>query len=53
MTGRYVFRVTGTPLDTRTMSDGTYVLVVTAADTAGNRDIGRLSFHVANGLSAS
>jgi hypothetical protein len=53
MTGRYVFRVTGTPLDTRTMRDGTYILLVTAADTAGNRDIGRLTFRVANGLSAS
>ena len=53
MTGRYVFRLTGTPLDTCTMSDGTYVLVVTAVDTAGNRDVGRLTFRVANGLSRS
>ena len=46
--GRYVFRLTARPFDTSTLRDGVYALVVTATDTAGNRDSQRLRFTVHN-----
>lgn len=53
MTGQYLFRLTVRPFDTTTLANGSYVLVVIAEDTAGNRGIRRLRFEVANGLSRS
>jgi hypothetical protein len=53
MTGRYVFRLSTSPLDTDRLGRGTYVLVVEVADTAGNRDVVRLSFQVGSDLSGS
>jgi hypothetical protein len=35
--GRYLFNLTPTPLDTRTLPNGRYRITVTAADTCGNR----------------
>jgi Peptidase family M23 len=46
MTGRYFFKLTPTPLDTRQLRDGAYELVVTAEDVAGNKDIRRFRFTV-------
>jgi hypothetical protein len=46
--GRYLFRLSARPLDTRRLHDGVYVLVVTASDIAGNRDVQRLRFTVHN-----
>lgn len=46
--GRYLFRLSARPFDTRTLRDGVYALVVTAMDTAGNRDVQRLRFTVHN-----
>jgi peptidase M23-like protein len=48
MAGRYLFKLTGTAFDTRTLSAGAYVLVVSAQDTAGNRGLRRVRFDVAN-----
>ena len=53
MTGRYVFRLSTSPLDTDRLGAGTYVLVVKVADTAGNRDAIRMSFRVGGDLSSS
>jgi hypothetical protein len=50
LTGRYLFRLA---FDPRTLHAGEYVVVVTAADTAGNRDVDRHAFHVGDGLSGS
>jgi hypothetical protein len=36
MPGRYLFMLTPSPLDTRTLHDGVYVLAVTATDVRGN-----------------
>jgi murein DD-endopeptidase MepM/ murein hydrolase activator NlpD len=44
--GRYVFRLAIRPFDTRQLRAGVYELVVTAQDTAGNRDTRRLHFVV-------
>ena len=46
--GTYLFRLTPNAFDTRTLRDGVYALVVTALDTAGNRDVERLRFTVHN-----
>jgi murein DD-endopeptidase MepM/ murein hydrolase activator NlpD len=46
--GRYLFRLTPRPFDTRTLRDGVYDLVVTAVDIAGHRDSARLRFTVSN-----
>ena len=50
--GRYVFRLTPRPFDTRTLRDGVYDLVVTATDIAGHRDSARIRFTVQNGSGA-
>lgn len=44
--GRYLFRLSATPFDTSTLASGTYEVVVTAVDSAGNRGTGRVSFVV-------
>ena len=46
--GRYVFKLTPRPFDTRTLRNGVYDLVGTATDIAG-RDSARLRFAVGNG----
>lgn len=46
--GRYLFKLSDRGLDTSTLADGVYELVVTAQDTAGNRDVRRLRFTVHN-----
>ena len=46
--GRFVFKLTQEPFDTRTLRDGVYDLVVTATDIAGHRDQQRLRFSVEN-----
>lgn len=45
--GRFLFKLTRTPFDTRVLADGVYVLVVTAADIRGNRAFAsqRLTIH--------
>jgi hypothetical protein len=53
MSGRYLFALAARPFDTTTLRDGDYALVVSAEDSAGNRDVRRLPFSVANGLSGS
>lgn len=53
MTGRYVFRISAGALDTDALGAGTYVLVVTVGDTAGNHDVFRRSFKVGDDLSSS
>lgn len=50
MAGRYLFRLAATPFDAGTLDDGAYDLVVTVADSAGNRDVERLRFTVEGGL---
>ena len=47
--GRYLFKLTSRPFDTRTLRDGVYDLVVTATDIAGHRDSARLRFTIGNG----
>jgi hypothetical protein len=51
VTGRYVFKLSAQPFDTRKLTDGNYELVVVAQDTAGNRDVRRLSFSIDNSAS--
>jgi murein DD-endopeptidase MepM/ murein hydrolase activator NlpD len=46
--GRYVFNLAGGRVDTRTLDDGVYDLVVTAEDIAGHRDVQSLRFTVHN-----
>ena len=46
--GRYLFKLTPRPFDTRQLRDGVYDLVVTAEDIAGNKDVRRLRFTVHN-----
>jgi hypothetical protein len=46
--GRYVYRLTGAPFDTRRLRDGIYALVVTAVDSRGNRSSTRQVFTVRN-----
>jgi hypothetical protein len=46
MTGRYVFRLATQPLDFDRLASGTYRLVVSASDTAGNRSTRRLTLAV-------
>jgi murein DD-endopeptidase MepM/ murein hydrolase activator NlpD len=46
--GRYLFRLTPEPFDTRSLPDGTYVLRVTAEDERGNRGTRSESFVVRN-----
>ena len=48
MTGRYLFKLTTQPFDTRALRPGRYVVVVTAKDTAGNRASRTLAFSVAD-----
>jgi len=38
MPGRYLFRLTRSPLDTRKLANGVYVATVTAIDAGGNRN---------------
>jgi len=47
-TGRYVFELSMQPSDTRKLRNGAYELVVTAADTAGNRSERRLRIDIRN-----
>jgi hypothetical protein len=47
--GRYLFRLGARGIDTRVLRRGEYELVVTATDTAGNRDERRLRFTVQHG----
>lgn len=51
--GKYLFRLSAKPFDTAALADGAYELVVTVADTAGNRGVQRLAFRVDNDLSGS
>jgi len=46
--GAYAFKLSAQPFDTRRLRDGVYELVVTALDTAGNRDVRRVRFSVHN-----
>ncbi len=46
--GRYLYRLSRSPLDTRTMKDGVYDLVVTATDIRGNSTHDSLRFTVHN-----
>lgn len=46
--GTYLFELTRAPFDTRRLRDGSYALVVTVKDTAGNRDQARAPFTVDN-----
>jgi hypothetical protein len=46
--GKLLFKLSARPFDTRTLADGAYELVVTAEDTVGNRDVGRLRFTTDN-----
>ena len=48
--GRYLFRITGSAFDTRTLRDGVYVLVVTAVDVRGNRGSLAQRIEVRNGV---
>jgi hypothetical protein len=50
--GRYVFRLTPRPFDTRQLQDGLYQLVVTATDTGGNHSslAQRFAVHNAPGV---
>ena len=48
LTGRYLFRLTRSPFDTRSLRNGTYVLVVTAEDIVGNAATRTLDLRVAN-----
>jgi peptidase M23-like protein len=47
--GRFVFKLTPHPFDTRKLRDGVYDLVVTAKDMSGHSDSGRLRFTIENG----
>jgi hypothetical protein len=47
MTGRYLFRLSAQSYDTPALHSGMYDLVVTARDTAGNRDVRRFPIDVA------
>jgi hypothetical protein len=51
MLGRYLYRLTPSKLDTRRLSDGPYVLRVTASDIRGNRSSLSQRFEVLNGSS--
>ena len=51
--GKYLFKLTVQPFDTRRLADGVHQIVVIAEDTAGNRDIRTLRFVVQNGLSSA
>jgi hypothetical protein len=46
--GKYLFKLSSRPFDTRRFADGVYIVVVTAEDTAGNRGFRRLRFTVKN-----
>jgi Peptidase family M23 len=46
MPGRYMFKLNASPFDTGALREGSYVMVVTAKDTAGNRGVRRLDFSV-------
>jgi hypothetical protein len=46
--GKLLFKLTARPFDTRGLADGPHELVVTAEDTGGNRDVGRLRFTTDN-----
>lgn len=47
--GRYVFKRSVEPLDTRTLRNGVYDRVVTVSDIAGHRAVARIRFTVDNG----
>jgi murein DD-endopeptidase MepM/ murein hydrolase activator NlpD len=49
VTGRYLYKLTPKPLDTRRLRNGVYELVVTASDASGNNDVLSLHFTVDNG----
>jgi murein DD-endopeptidase MepM/ murein hydrolase activator NlpD len=49
VTGRYLYKLTPKPLDTRRLRNGVYELVVTASDASGNSDVLSLRFTVDNG----
>lgn len=51
--GKFTFRLTQTPLDTRRLADGNYLLRVTAEDTAGNRSTRTETITVCNADPAS
>ena len=53
MTGRYLFRLSTRPVDTGSLRDGRYIVVVTVRDTAGNRDVRRRAFAVGNDSSGA
>ena len=46
--GRYLYRLSRSPLDTRTLNDGVYDLVVTVTDIRGNSTHDSLRFTVHN-----
>jgi hypothetical protein len=46
LTGRYIFRLSAQPLDAERLARGTYRLIVSASDTAGNRSTHSLTFSV-------
>jgi Peptidase family M23 len=46
LTGRYIFRLSAQPLDVDRLARGTYRLIVSASDTAGNRGTYRQTFSV-------
>ncbi len=49
VTGRYLFKLSSKPLDTRRLRNGVYELVVTARDAGGNSDVLSLRFTIDNG----
>ena len=46
--GKLLFKLSARPFDTRRLADGAYEMFVTAEDTRGNRDVGRLRFTTDN-----
>lgn len=48
VTGRYLYKLAPTPLDTRRLRNGVYELVVTATDAGGNSDTAALRFTIDN-----
>jgi hypothetical protein len=51
--GRYDFRLTKTPLDTRALADGAYLVKVIAEDTSGNRTVHTETLTICNANPAS
>jgi hypothetical protein len=46
--GRYLFRLTRQPLDTRRLANGRYTLQVTASDICGNQGTLSETLHITN-----